>query len=55
MAHQESAMTTKEVFMEEIRNILKTDLEFLYKLAPKEIAILAASLKDSVAGRQSTL
>ena len=49
MAHQESAMTTKELLCEEIENILKTDVDFLLKLAPREMAILAASLKDSVA------
>ena len=51
MAHQESMMTTKEVLAEEIENILKTDLEFLLKLAPRELVILAGALKDSV-GRE---
>jgi hypothetical protein len=48
MAYQESAMATKEVLVEEIENILKIDLDFLSKLAPKDLVILAASLKSAV-------
>ena len=48
MAHQESMMTTKEHLVERIENILKTDLDFLLKLAPRELGILATSLKGLV-------
>ena len=51
MAHQESMMITKEDLVEGIENILKTDLDFLLNLAPRELVILAASLKDLV-GRE---
>ena len=48
MAHQESMMTTKEDLVETIQKILKTDLGFLLKLAPRELGILATSLKGLV-------
>ena len=48
MTYQESIMTTKEDLAEGIENILKTDLGFLLKLAPRELGILATSLKDLV-------
>jgi hypothetical protein len=48
MAHQESMMTTKEDLVERIENILKTDLDFLLKLAPRELGILATALKGLV-------
>jgi hypothetical protein len=48
MAYQESIMTTKEDLVERIETILEADLEFLLKLAPRELGILATSLKDLV-------
>jgi len=54
MAYSKSIMTTKEDLVERIENILKTDLEFLLKLAPRELVILAASLKDLGDGRKNT-
>jgi len=41
-------MSTHRELVKEIENILKTDLGFLYKLAPRESGILATSLKDLV-------
>ena len=41
-------MTTKEDLVERIENILKTDLDFLLKLAPRELGILATSFKKLV-------
>ena len=55
MAYQKTIMTTKEDLVERIENILKTDLEFLLKLAPRELVILATSLKDLGDGRKNTL
>ena len=46
MANQKSIMATHRELVEEIEDILKNDLGFLYKLAPRELGILAASLKD---------
>ena len=37
-------MTPKEELVEMIENILNTDLDFLLKLAPGELGILATSL-----------
>ena len=48
MAYQKSIMTTKEDLVEKIENILENDLDFLLKLAPRELGILATSLKDLV-------
>jgi len=48
MANQESMMTAQEDLIEEIGTMLKADLGFLDKLAPRELAILAASLKELV-------
>jgi len=48
MAYQKSPMSTHRELVKEIENILKTDLGFLYKLAPRESGILATSLKDLV-------
>ena len=41
-------MTAKEELVGKIENILNTDLDFLFKLAPRELGILAASLKEFV-------
>jgi len=41
-------MTTKEELVGKIENILDTDLDFLFKLAPRELGILATSLKEFV-------
>ena len=46
MDDEGSIMTTKEDLIEKIENILKTDLDFLKKLSPRELGILATSLKD---------
>ena len=48
MANQKSIMITKEDLVERIENILETDLDFLLKLAPRELGILATLLKDLV-------
>ena len=45
-ADQRSIMKAKENLVEEIAEILKTDLDFLFKLAPRELGILATSLRD---------
>ena len=41
-------MTAQEDLIEQIGNILKADLGFLYKLGPRELGILATSLKDLI-------
>ena len=41
-------MTAKEELVGKIENILNTDLDFLFKLAPRELGILATSLKEFV-------
>jgi hypothetical protein len=48
MPYQKSIMTAQEELIEQIGNILKADLGFLYKLAPRELEILASSLKDLI-------
>jgi len=45
MTYQESMMTTKENLVESIEDLLGTDLHFLRKLDPRELAILAISLR----------
>ena len=52
MAYQRSIMATHRELVKEIENILKADLGFLYKLAPRELGILVASLKDLVEQRK---
>jgi hypothetical protein len=47
MSHQESMMTAKNL-VEEMENLLKADLDFLSKLAPRELGILANSVKRLV-------
>ncbi len=41
MAYQKSIMATHRELVKEIENILKTDLGFLYKLAPRELGIFS--------------
>jgi len=41
-------MATHRELVREIENILKTDMDFLYKLAPRELAIFVTSLRDLV-------
>lgn len=48
MAEQKMIMTTNEKLVEMIENILNTDLDFLLKLSPRELGILATSLKELV-------
>jgi len=48
MAYQKSIMATHRELVREIENILKTDMDFLYKLAPRELAIFVTSLRDLV-------
>ena len=55
MAHQKSEMATNRELVTEIENILKTDLDFLYKLAPRELGILATCLKDLVQQKKQYL
>jgi len=54
MAYQKSMMTAKDDLVERIENILETDLDFLLKLAPRELGILATSLKDLVDREKNT-
>ena len=46
MVEQRSIMQAKKNLVEEITEILKADLDFLFKLAPRELGILATSLRD---------
>jgi hypothetical protein len=48
MTYQRTIMTAEEIFIEQIGNILNTDVDFLLKLSPKELGILATSLKGLV-------
>ena len=48
MAYYKSIMTAQEELIEQIGSILNTDLDFLSKLSPRELGILAKSLKDLV-------
>jgi hypothetical protein len=48
MAYQRTIMTAQEELIEQIGNILNTDVDSLLKLSPRELGILAASLKDWV-------
>jgi hypothetical protein len=47
-------MTAKEDLVDKISKILRADgdLEFLFKLAPKELAVLSTRLKESVDRRE---
>lgn len=47
-------MTAKEDLIDKISKILQADgdLDFLSKLAPKELAVLTARLKESVGRRE---
>ena len=55
MAYQKSIMATHRELVKEIENILKTDLGFLYKLAPRDLGILATSLKGLVEQKKKYL
>ena len=48
MPHQKSIMAAQEELIEQIRTALKADLDFLHKLAPRELGILASSLKELI-------
>ena len=48
MPYQKSILAAQEELIEQIRNILKADLGFLHKLAPRELGILASSLKELI-------
>ena len=50
MASVNFPMTSKEDLVDKISRILKADadLDFLFKLAPRELAILTAHLKNSM-------
>ena len=48
MADRKMIMTTNENLVEMIESILNTDLDFLLKLAPRELGILATSLRELV-------
>ena len=52
MPYQKSIMATHRQLVKEIEGILKTDLDFLYKLAPRKLGILAISLKDLAVQRK---
>ncbi len=47
-------MTSKEDLVEKISKILRADgnLDFLFKLAPKELVVLTSHLKDSMDRRE---
>ena len=46
MANQKLIMTAQEDLIEQIGDVLKADLDFLHKLAPRELGILATSLNN---------
>jgi hypothetical protein len=46
MAYQRSIMTTIEDLLERIENIPKIESDSIVKLTPRELGILATSLKD---------
>jgi hypothetical protein len=50
MAHVSSNMSSKEDLVDQISKFLQTDddLDFLFKLAPRELVILASQLKSSL-------
>jgi hypothetical protein len=50
MAPANFTMTSKEDLVDKISKILKADgdLDFLFKLAPKELVVLTAHLKNSM-------
>ena len=54
MAPANFTMTSKEDLVDKISKILKADgdLDFLFKLAPKELVVLTAHLKDSMDRRE---
>jgi hypothetical protein len=54
MAPVNFTMTSKEDLVDKISKILKADgdLDFLFKLAPKELIVLSAHLKDSLEQRK---
>jgi hypothetical protein len=49
MAHVSFKMTSKEDLVDQISKFLQADddLDFLLKLAPRELAVLASQLKSS--------
>jgi hypothetical protein len=55
MASVNLNMTTKEDLVEQISKFLQADgdLDFLLKLAPRELVILASQLKNSLHSRRS--
>ena len=55
MTHVSFSMTTKEDLVDQISKFLQADdeLDFLLKLAPRELAILASQLKNSLGSRRS--
>ena len=48
MVYENPIMMAKENLIERIDTILKTDLDFLLRLSPRELTILATSLEDLV-------
>lgn len=48
MIYENPIMMAKENLIERIDTILKTDLDFLLRLSPRELKILATSLEDLV-------
>ena len=48
MTYQRTRMDAVEILIEQIGNMLNTDVDFLLKLSPKELGILAASLRELV-------
>lgn len=55
MAAVSMNMTTKEDLVKQIAKFLQADgdLDFLLKLAPRELVILASQLKNSIQSRRS--
>jgi len=55
MTHVSFSMTSKEDLVDQISKFLQADddLDFLLKLAPRELVILAAQLKNSLEPRRS--
>ena len=48
MVYENPIMMAKENLIERIDTILKTELDFLLRLSPRELKILATSLEDLV-------
>jgi len=48
MVYHKPIMAAQEDLIEQIESILKADMDFLLKLSPRELEILATSVEDLV-------